>query len=64
MLDALKGQLCSKLCRHNIRTPRAQCDQALPFSFVATRHRDHLPSVKKYGLQADPDDLANHPHFN
>ena len=21
MLDALKGQLCSKLCRHNIRTP-------------------------------------------
>ena len=21
MLDALKGQLCSKLCRNNIRTP-------------------------------------------
>ena len=33
MLDALKGQLCSKLCWHNIRTPshggsntRRECD--------------------------------------
>ena len=24
MLDALKGQLCSKLCWHNIRTPTVQ----------------------------------------
>ena len=34
MLDASKGQLCSKLCRHNIRTPRPDATFLTDVSFL------------------------------